>query len=220
MPCTDFSCARCLHRSFQEELRLAASTTVFCIDSDSEINITVDDSDGELSPTQTWIPARAPTTPPPPAAAGGLMPEHAGCIEKENEGEVIIDEDILNEMDHQSENPRTPKRAAAATSSPQGGPASPPKLLRHVEPEPSNRDLLLFMQQMRSSQEAQMTKLYDRMDLAERKMNHMEEETRTRMSAMEAKLEGIELSDLGADKVAREQITRLESTVREQLTGM
>lgn len=76
------------------------------------------------------------------------------------------------------------------------------------------------MQQMRASQETQMTKLYERMDRTEAKMCSMEEETRNTLTVMESKLETYELSDPSADAVARDKIAKLENTIREQLAGV
>lgn len=128
---------------------------------------------------------------------------------------MVVDEDVMQEMEQQ-EAPRTPKRTAAAASTSQGEPTSPPKVQRQVEPPgPSNSDLLLFMQQMRASQETQMTRLCERMDHTEARMCSMEEDTKNRLSAMESKLETFELNDPSADVVARDKITKLENTMPE-----
>lgn len=48
----------------------------------------------------------------------------------------------------------------------------------------------------------------------------MEETTRSRFSVIESKRETMELNEPGADVMARDQIAKLETSVREQLAGV
>lgn len=148
------------------------------------------------------------------------------CVEILASPAMDIDIDAMNEGERAEEEaraatssaPRTPKRDADREDH-HATPMKQPKDPRRDDEEPSNRDLLTFLQQMKISQEDALRSVQERLGQAENRMTSLEKSTATRLDLIESKVDNMELID-GADTSARDRNTRLEATVAEQMAAV
>lgn len=78
---------------------------------------------------------------------------------------------------------------------------------------PTNADLMSFMIEMKTSQEATIN---SRLDAAEARLANIGEQTSTTLDTVESRLEAAELSD-GNDKQACSKVSALEKSVKDQM---
>lgn len=169
-----------------------------------------------ISPTESWDSPRAaaatpvPCTPMPEVvstcdgAFDHIVGQNRAIEVDDGDAELVEDEDPA---------PRTPKRqvdhqAAASTTT------SPVKQARQEAAEPTNGDLMMFLQTMQKQQAAALQGLAARIQGTETRLDTMQNQTAAKFDSIEKQLNEVRAE---AKKKSNDRITSLEKSMTDKM---